>query len=437
MSTPPEDSAPSPGELLLDVALQLGGELRLESLLPMILRSAAKVMAAERALFALVDNHGALQRIKLHNLEWAGPGNPLPVSEALIREALEKRHAVHADVGKGSQFAKHHSVQLNAIRFAVAQPIFVEGAVAAMLYIDSQVAAPREVTQRLELLEGLAALVSTAVRGSRLYEEQRYRAKLLAQMVHDFRAPLTVISTNAAMIEEEGSMDDPSLTNDIAGAADRMIHMINSTLELSRVDAGVATEKVAPLQLAVEVPAHVRQLDRVAGMQEVQLQCTAPKSLPEVRTIVDRVWIILDNLLFNAIKHSRQGSTIHVRLAVRGDAGPSSALHRRAGDAAHLFRHARPIRPEAGAKFVEVAVYNVGEPIPKELMPKLFEDYARGEKSNAAQPSTGLGLSIVDQCVRYLGGAVWVDSSTESATCFKFTLPTRVEATRAVRDDSL
>lgn len=398
----------------------------------MILRNAAKVMAAERALFALVDGHGALQRIKLHNLEWAGPGHPLPVSETLIRDALEKKHAVHADIGKSAQYAAHHSVRLNAIRFAVAQPIFVEGAIAAMLYIDSQVAAPREVTQRMELLEGLAALVSTAVRGSRLFEEQRYRAQLLAQMVHDFRVPLSVISTNAAMLEEDGREEDAPLATDIAGAADRMIHMINSTLELSRVDAGVATEIVENVSLATEVPAHVKKLERVARLQEVHLQCTAPKSLPAVRTIVDRVWIILDNLLFNAIKHSTAGSTIHVRLAVRGDPGPHAALHRRANDAAHLFRHVRPIRPTPHSKFVEVAVYNAGTPIPPTLLPTLFDDYSRGSARTADQPSTGLGLSIVDQCVRYLGGAVWVDSSTDTATCFKFTLPTDVDTTRAV-----
>ncbi len=436
MSSAHVETAPSADQLLLDVALQLAGEVRLDNLLPMILRSAAKAMAAERALFALVDGHGALQRIKLHNLQWAGPGHPLPISETLIRDALEKKHAIHADVGKSAQYAANHSVRINEIRFAVAQPIFVDGAIAAILYIDSQVAAPREVTQRMELLEGLAALVSTAVRGARLYEEQRYRAQLLAQMVHDFRVPLSVISTNAAMLEEEGREEDVPLATDIAGAADRMIHMINSTLELSRVDAGVATEDVVPVSLAAQVPAHVQKLERVARLQDVQLQCTAPRSLPEVRTIVDRVWIILDNLLFNAIKHSTPGSAIHVRLAVRGDAGPHSALHRRASDAAHLFRHARPIRASADSKFVEVAVYNVGDPIPPQLLPKLFDDYARGSPTAANTPSTGLGLSIVDQCVRYLGGAVWVDSSTENATCFKFTLPTHVETTRAVYEST-
>lgn len=437
MSLPATEPPLPPGDLLLDVALQLSGELRLETLLPMILRNAAKVMSAERALFALIDPYGALQKIKLHNLEWGGPGTPLPVSEALIREAIDKRHAVHVDTERNANYAKNHSVQLHNIRFMIAQPIFVDGQVAAILYIDSRVEVPREITHRMELLEGLAALVSTAVRSSRLYEEQRYRAQLLAQMVHDFRAPLSVISTSAGVLEEEGTVTDPSIAMDIAGAADRMIHMINSTLELSRVDAGVASEKVASVDLSTEVPKHVRKLERVARMNDLTLVCRAPKSLPQVRTVLDRVWIILDNLVFNAIKHSASGTTIQVRLAVRGDPGPASALHRRAGEAAHLFRHARPIRTRPGTRYVEVAVYNVGTPIPPRLIATLFDDYVRGDANAKEQPSTGLGLSIVDQCVRHLGGAVWVDSSTEHATCFKFTLPTDVDTTRVYYDDHL
>jgi hypothetical protein len=95
--------------------------------------------------------------------------------------------------------------------------------------------------------------------------------------------------------------------------------------------------------------------------------------------------------------------------------------------AAALFEREGHIEPAPYSDFVEVTVRNVGTPIPDALLPRLFADFTPGAERTGGVKSTGLGLSIVDEVVRHLGGLVWATSTTVEGTCFRFTLPTRVE----------
>ena len=67
---------------------------------------------------------------------------------------------------------------------------------------------------------------------------------------------------------------------------------------------------------------------------------------------------------------------------------------------------------------------NLGEPVPETVRANLFRAYPHGARPTApGSPQGGLGLSIVDQCVRNLGGLVWLESSAEQGTAFHFTVP--------------
>ena len=73
------DPAHTSADALLEVALQFGSTLSLERLLPLVLDRVTAVLDAERALFAILDASGQIERAVVHNLEWEGPGHPLPV----------------------------------------------------------------------------------------------------------------------------------------------------------------------------------------------------------------------------------------------------------------------------------------------------------------------------------------------------------------------
>jgi signal transduction histidine kinase len=419
--------------ILMDVAAQFGATLDLDRLLPLVLDRMTELLQAERALFALFDTLGRVERAVVRNLEWAGPGHPLPVSSSLIDEVRStERAVVVADAQSDVQFQSRQSVQILGLRFMVGVPVHVDGRVGGVLYVDSRAGAGvvRDLKDDLELLGGLARLVGTAVENARLFEEQRYRTHLLAQLVHDFRTPLSIISANAEMLTlQEGADPDEQLemAGDIAASAQRMSRMVDNTLELARIDVGAASPQPELVDLGAAVPRHLRALEMVARRFGVELVARIPDGLPHVHTVPDRLWIILDNLLFNALKHAREGTTITLSLEQRDDAGPPDALARPA-DEASLFRRLAPLVPRPASKFVEVTVHNQGEPIPPPLMARIFEAYVRGGDAQAGFRSTGLGLAIVDQCARYLGGTVWVRSSARAGTAFSFTLPTSIHA---------
>ena len=419
---------PDYGQILLDVALQFGATLDIDKLLPLVLERVNGLLHADHAAFALCDAKGRIQRAVLHNLEWEGPGHPLPVSSGLISEVLENGNpVVVADAANNEAFQARESVRLLGLRFMMGVPIPARGdRIIGVLYVDSKASKVKDLNEETRLLEALGRLVGTAVENARLFEEQRYRTRLLAHLVHDFRTPLSVILANAELLARAGDGDEAvEMAQDIAASAQRMTKMVDNTLELSRMESGHEETHPVALDLAESIPGHVRGLDIVAGPLELRFSVDLDPDLPPAQTVPDRVWIILDNLLFNALKHAKAGSTIKVAATLRPDAGPSEALNR-ACEGTDIMARLPPVVPAPGTPFLEVSVHNEGRPIADEVLRRIFEAYVRGDDSARGHRSTGLGMSIVDQCARHLGGTVWARSSREAGTRFCFTLPTRV-----------
>ncbi len=415
------------GQILLDVALQFGATLDLDRLLPLVLERVTDLLNADRALIALTAGQGKVQRAVLHNLEWAGPGHPLPVSQSLIQKVLDHgQPEVVADAAMDEKFGHNQSVRLFGLRFMMGVPIPAHGRVIGVLYVDSKASKVADLVGETELLVALARLVGTAVENARLFEEQRYRTRLLAQLVHDFRGPLSAVLANGEMLMVERDPDEvPEMARDVAACARRMSRMIEHTLELSRADEGARTVELAHIDMADELPRHLSMLDTVVRQHGLQIELDLPAGMPPAHSVPDRVWIIVDNLIFNALKHARRGSNVVLSATLRPDDGPIEA-HGRGDDGVNLFSRTAPLVPVADSQFLEFSVHNWGEPIPAHLLPRLFDAYVRGTTLHAFG-STGLGLSIAEQCARHLGGCVWVRSSAEAGTRFSFTLPTHVE----------
>ncbi len=70
-----------------------------------------------------------------------------------------------------------------------------------------------------------------------------------------------------------------------------------------------------------------------------------------------------------------------------------------------------------------VAVHNDGSPIPRDLIPHLFEPMSRGEHAPGEQRSVGLGLFIVREIARGHGGRVTVESTADAGTTFTLRIP--------------
>ena len=424
------DAEGTRGKILLDVAMQFGSTLDLSRLLPLVLARVVELLHADRGLFALCDRHGNVEDAVVHHLRWEGPGHPLPISRGLVDQVIRTGEVVAVqDVLDDTHFRRRRSVLLHGLRSMVGVPVFDESRVIGVIYVDSKISAEDDIDNARELLTALARMVGTAVANARLFEEQRFRAHLLAVMVHDLRSPLTAVQTNAMLLgadawDARGEVGE--IAADIDAGAQRALRMIDDTLELARIDAGAEPpepQRIDLRELLDEFLDPLRTIGRAAGLN---IEIHATQRLPRAYSVPARVIMILNNLVYNALKFAPRGSTVDILMRPRADVGPESARNRPPGEAVSLFRRVKALEPAEGCRYVEISVRNGGPPIPEELQRRMFLPFVSGAQSTqGCRRSTGLGLSIVEQCARNLGGCVWV-SSGQAGTRFTFSLPTRV-----------
>ncbi|MCK6569686.1 protein kinase [Myxococcota bacterium] len=422
------------GEVLLDVALHFGSTLDLDLLLPRVLHRLVDLLDAERGLVALFDAAGRVERAVTHNMTWAGPGHPLPLSASLQEEVMRQGRAVVVDdVRTEQQTAQWKSVAVEGLRSLVGLPLQARGGeTIGLLYFDTQTHLADDPREAAELLTGISRLLGTAVENARLYRAERFRAELLADMAHHFRTPISVITANAEIVADEAARDPElaAVTTDILANGHRMMRMVDHTLEVAHVESASRTIEPETVDLVALLDKHLQGMQLLARGQGVGLQFCAGAGLPSVVTIPDRLWIVVDNLVFNALKFAREGTTVVVGVSPRPDRGPADAVTRVLADETDVFRRAAPIVPEPLAGFLEVSVQNEGKGIPADLRGRLFSRYQYAERVAKRQKSTGLGLSIVAQACRHLGGAVWLDLATDHQTRIAFTIPIAVRAPR-------
>jgi two-component system OmpR family sensor kinase len=220
--------------------------------------------------------------------------------------------------------------------------------------------------------------------------------QFVADASHELRTPLAAIRGYAELTRRSGAAAPPDVTyalGRVESEAARMTTLVEDLLLLARLDAGrpLAAEVVDLVPLVV----HAVSDAHVAGPGH-DWQLDLPDDPVQVIGDGARLHQVVANLLANARTHTPQGTRVTV--GVRGD-----------GD------------------LVRLTVADNGPGIPPELLPHVFQRFARGDESRSRTAgSTGLGLAIVDAVVSASGGRVDVDSDS-GGTTFTVTLPAMAE----------
>ena len=265
---------------------------------------------------------------------------------------------------------------------------------------DRDTDAHTEVGQVGLALNRLLGHVSTAL-SARQHSEMRVR-QFVADASHELRTPLAAIRGYAELTRRTGAdlPDDVSYAmGRVESEARRMTGLVEDLLLLARLDSGRPLEQ-QPVDLTAVVIDAVSDA-QVAG-PEHPISLALPDEAVEVVGDAARLHQVLTNLLTNARTHTAAGTPIRV------------ALRQEPGDQASPG----PTQP--------VAVLHVeddGPGIPADLLPHVFERFARGDSARSRQAgSTGLGLAIVAAVTASHGGTVTVDSRP-GRTAFAVALP--------------
>lgn len=241
---------------------------------------------------------------------------------------------------------------------------------------------------------------------------ERARRDLVANVSHELRTPLASLKL---LVETLQSAPPPDIAGrmleQMAQEIDAVTQLVDELHELSRLESGRVSLKLAPLAVG---PVIERAVERIRPQADRKHQTICAEALPDLPPALmdgDRIGQVLLNLLHNAVKFTPEGGTITVAarvLQVTVDDPPS--------------REDRP--PHPAGTWVLISVSDTGIGIPSRELRRIFERFYKVDRARTRHAGgTGLGLAIAKHLVEGHGGRIWASSQEGQGSTFWFTLP--------------
>jgi PAS domain S-box-containing protein len=224
-------------------------------------------------------------------------------------------------------------------------------------------------------------------------ELDELRSDLTSMLFHDMRSPLGNVISSLQLLNDPPPADETvkSLLSISLRSARRLSRMIDSLLDLRRLEEGRAVIRRTKVSLAALAAEAVEEAQPVAEGKGIILQMNIPLALPTVEADSDMIRRVISNLLDNAVKYTPSGGNIR-------------------------------LTAESAEQGVLFSVTDSGPGIPTEERHRIFDKYSRIERVGAPK-GLGLGLAFCRLAVKAHGGRIWVDSPAEGGASFRFTLP--------------
>jgi signal transduction histidine kinase len=247
------------------------------------------------------------------------------------------------------------------------------------------------VTRHDDEIDRLARSFNTMVGHTQVLIEQM--REITENIAHDLRSPITRMRGLAEMALTGRSADETtaSMAGLIIEECDRLLELINTMLDISEAEAGLAKLDMETTDLTALVDDLMDLFLLSAEEKHIELRTIGTGGPVLITCDRRRLQRVFANLLDNALKYTPAGGRVTISLA----------------------------DTSGGAT---VTVEDTGPGIPDEDLPHIFERFYRGEKSRST-PGSGLGLSLVRALVMIHGGSVSVASTLHQGSRFTVTLP--------------
>ncbi len=229
------------------------------------------------------------------------------------------------------------------------------------------------------------------------YSMEDTSISFIALAVHELRTPLTVLRGYIeAMGEElEGKLTPETMTfmQRMEASAESLSGFVSNILNVAHIDQDSLALQLREENWTTLLERTVADMRVRAKVHNISIELKIAPDIPPVAA--DRISIaeVINNLLDNAIKYSH-------------------------GKSQHIFVKSG-LNTEG---LVETTIQDFGVGIPSEVMPTLFEKFARNHRNRAAISGTGLGLYLSKALVSAHQGNLWVRSHEGKGSIFGFTL---------------
>ena len=235
-----------------------------------------------------------------------------------------------------------------------------------------------------------------------LYEANRLKSDFLANMSHELRTPLNSIIGFSDVLRDISSLTDKQrkYATNIQTSGKLLLDMINEILDLAKIEAGKT--QVTPTSFAIDhiISAQCDMLRSLVDEKNMDLQIRCDENLSEVFQDQPKIQQILTNLLSNAIKFTPDGGMISVQSWRLSD------------------------------EYFQIDVTDTGVGIPDDDFEIIFEKFRQSKSVLKNDGLTrqytgkGLGLSIVKELCKLLGGEIRLTSQLGTGSTFSVILPT-------------
>ena len=226
-----------------------------------------------------------------------------------------------------------------------------------------------------------------------LTKSERLQRELIANVSHDLRTPLTMITAYAEVMRDLPGENTPENVQVIIDEAKRLTGLVNDLLDISKLQAGVSEIKMAEYNLTNGVKA---VMDRYAKLVEQQgykiIFCYDQEVWVEADEF--KIYQVLYNLVNNAVNYTGEDKTVTVSQVVNGG-------------------------------IVRIEVRDTGEGIAQDQLENVWDRYYKIDKNHKrAVMGTGLGLSIVKNILKQHDARYGVKSKPGQGSTFWFELKT-------------
>jgi signal transduction histidine kinase len=400
--------------LLLDIATAVGSTLELKRVLQLIATRSAQACGVHRCSIFLLEN----QRLQPLMSQYASGDSDRLTWETfrrltyvqtldevpILKQVVENRLPLVLNSAALSALPETW-VKPFGVRSLLIVPLVTRDTVIGLMVLD-QIQPLLFSRSQVNLATTIGSQAAAALENARLYQQtlddnrmlkemDRVKSEIVANVSHELRSPLASIKAYTELLLDEARLKSSIVCQQwlevINRATDSLTLLVNDSLSLSRLEAGGYELAREPLDLGSLVNEAVSLLRVQAEPKGIGIQVDVARDLPPLWADPELIRSIVRNLVGNAIKFSREGGTVRIRVWAEND-------------------HAM------------LSVRDQGIGMGPEALKSIFVKFYRAPESTDVE-GTGLGLALVKQAVDAHRGDIQVQSEAGKGSEILVALP--------------
>lgn len=230
-------------------------------------------------------------------------------------------------------------------------------------------------------------------------KERQEQDDYIAMLVHDIRAPLSVIKGSVDIILHESKNlsreDVTKILNQVKDTSDNLLELVADILDVSKIEAGKFEIKKTSSDLNLLLQSTADKFLPLANQNKIKISTDLLTTLPKVSIDSEQIERVLNNLISNSLKFTPDGGEVVI----------SSSVDKK-------------------GKMLLVSIADTGIGVRDTMKTKLFHKFVQaGRTAKSDGKGTGLGLVVSREIVELHGGSIWVEDNKPEGSIFIFTLP--------------